>query len=159
MSAHGAGTLAVNRTGGAGPVVPPAGSGALGGAAAGITPARAVNAVNLRLPAPTRTRLLMWAPQLTVTYRGTATKRVTRVFAQLVDDATGEVLGHQITPVPVTLDGKRHTLRLPLEIVAAAVARGEHLTLQITPDTVAYQPQGAIGSIRFTSIRIAIPAT
>jgi ABC-2 type transport system ATP-binding protein len=159
MTAHGAGTLAVNRTGGAGPVVPPPGSGALGGAAAGITPAKATNAINLRLPAPTRTRLLMWAPQLTVTYRGTATKSATRVFAQLVDDITGEVLGHQITPVPVTLDGKLHTLKLPLEIVAAAVARGEHLTLQITPSTVAYQAQQAIGSIRFTSVRIVVPAS
>jgi ABC-2 type transport system ATP-binding protein len=140
-------------------VVPPAGSGALGGAAAGITPAKALNAVNLRLAAPSRLRLLMWAPQLTVTYQGTATQRVTQVFAQLVDDANGEVLGHQITPVPVMLDGKRHTLTLPLEIVAAAVARGEHLTLQITPSTVAYQSQRAVGSIRFTSIRIALPTS
>ena len=159
LQAHGTGTLTVNDTGGAGPIVPPPGSGFLGSAAAGITPGKAVNAVNLRLPAPTRTRLLMWAPQLTVTYRGTATRSATRVFAQLVDDANGEVLGHQITPVPVVLDGKRHTLTLPLEIVAAAVARGEHLTLQLTPSTVAYQAQRAVGSIRFSSIRIVIPAT
>ena len=159
MTAHGKGTLAVNSTGGAGPVVPPPGSGALGGAAAGITPAEATNAVNLRLPAPTHTRLLVWAPQLSITYSGTATRSATRVFAQLVDDANGEVLGHQITPVPVTLDGQRHTLTLALEIVAAAMARGEHLTLQITPSTVAYQAQRAVGSIRFTSIRIVIPAT
>jgi ABC-2 type transport system ATP-binding protein len=159
LQAHGSGTLTVNGTGGAGPIVPPPGGGLLGSAAAGITPARALNAVNLRLPAPARTRLLMWAPRLTVSYRGSATKRVTSVFAQLVDDATGEVLGHQITPVAVMLDGKRHTLTLPLEIVAAALARGEHLTLQITPSTVAYQAQRAVGSIRFTAIRIVIPAT
>jgi ABC-2 type transport system ATP-binding protein len=159
MTAHGTGTLAVNSIGGAGPVVPPPGSGAIGSAAAGITPAKATNAVNLRLSTPTRTRLLMWAPRLTITYSGTATQSSTRVFAQLVDDANGEVLGHQITPVPVTLDGKRHSLTLPLEIVAAAVAHGEHLTLQITPSTVAYQIQRAVGSIRFTSIRIVIPAT
>jgi ABC-2 type transport system ATP-binding protein len=79
------------------------------------------------------------------------------VFAQLVDDANGEVLGHQITPIPVTLDGRRHTIELPLEIVAAADARGEHFTLQITPSTVAYQAQRATGTIHFTKIDLTIP--
>ena len=158
LRAHGKGTLTINNTGGAGPIVAPPGSGALGAVAAGITPAKAANAVNLRFAAPSRTRLLMWAPTLTLTYRGTATKHSTRVFAQLVDDANGEVLGHQITPVPVTLDGKTHTITLPLEIVAAMVARGQHITLQITPSTVAYAAQRATGTIHFSKIAISIPA-
>jgi ABC-2 type transport system ATP-binding protein len=159
LSAHGKGTLTVNNTGGAGPIVVPPGSGALGAAVADITPGKATNAVNVVFPAPSRTRLLMWAPTLTITYSGTASKRSTRVFAQLVDDANGEVLGHQITPVPVTLDGKRHTLSLPLEIVAAAVTRGEHVTLQITSSTDAYASQRALGTIHFTRVAIEIPAT
>jgi ABC-2 type transport system ATP-binding protein len=157
LRARGTGTLTIDNTGGAGPMATPPGSGTLGRAVAGITPAKASNAINVRLPAPSRTRLLEWAPTLTITYRGTATKRSTSVFAQLVDDATGEVLGHQITPIPVTLDGKSHTLTLPLEIVAAADARGEHFTLQITPSTVAYAAQRATGTMHLTRIAIAIP--
>ncbi len=158
LSAHGSGTLAIDAAGGAGPIVPPAGSGELGTAAATITPAKATNAVDLRLPAPHATRLLVWAPDLEISYTGTATETHTRVYAQLVDDATGEVLGHQITPVPVTLDGKRHRLTLPLEIVAAADHPGEHFTLQITPSTVAYQRQRAVGTITFAKIAIVLPA-
>ena len=158
LHAHGAGTLSVNNTGGAGPIVVPPGSGTLGAAVADITPAKATNAVNVTFPAPSHTRLLMWAPTLTITYSGTASKVSTRVFAQLVDDANGEVLGHQITPVPVTLDGKRHTLTLPLEIVAAVDKPGEHFTLQITPSTDAYAAQRALGTIHFTKIAIALPA-
>lgn len=158
LSAHGRGTLKINATGGAGPIVAPPGSGTLGAAVAGITPARATNAVNLRLPAPSASRLLQWAPTLSITYRATGSRAATSIFAQLVDDATGEVLGHQITPLRVILDGRRHTLTLPLEIVAAVDRPGEHFTLQLTPSTVAYANQLAVGTIHFTRIAISIPA-
>jgi ABC-2 type transport system ATP-binding protein len=158
LSAHGSGTLAINSTGGAGPIPVPSSVSGVGAAVFGITPAPATNAVSVRLPAPHTTRLLEWAPKLTITYHGTGSQRTTRVYAQLVDDGNGEVLGHQITPIPVALDGKRHTLTMPLEIVAAADRPGEHLTLQLTPSTVAYQAQHAVGSITFTAIRIELPA-
>ena len=48
-------------------------------------------------------------PLLTLTYRGTASPgvRPTRVFAQLVDDSSGLVVGSQVTPIPV--DARRRT--------------------------------------------------
>ena len=58
----------------------------------------------------------MGAPELTLTYSGTGSSR--HVYAQLVDDTTGLVLGNAVTPVPVTLDGQTHT------VSALAGARG-----------------------------------
>ena len=46
----------------------------------------------------------MGAPELTLTYSGTGSSR--HVYAQLVDDTTGLVLGNIVTPIPVTLDGQ-----------------------------------------------------
>ena len=47
-----------------------------------------------------------------------ANDRPTRVFAQLVDDTTGLVIGNQITPIEVTLDGQSHTAQVPMEMIA-----------------------------------------
>ena len=66
--------------------------------------------------------LVIGAPQLELTYTGTTPdgERPTRVFAQLVDDATGLVLDNQITPIAVELDGREHTVEVPLEVVSHA---------------------------------------
>src|SRR5579872_6751773 len=153
------GKLTVDGTGGAGPLPAQSSGSTLQRVVAPITPARASNAVSLRLPAARRTTLVVGAPTLTITYRGTAGTGPagTRLYAQLIDDATGKVLGNQITPVPVRLDGSSHTLTLPLEIVAAVERRGERFTLQLTPSTVAYQHQLTTGTISFSRIVIVLP--
>ena len=99
------------------------------------------------------------APELTISYSGTVPDgdRPTRVFAQLVDDATGFVLGNQITPIEVTLDGQTHTTTVPLEIVAHAATAGQHLTLQLVATTVAYAQPRVGGSITFDQISISLP--
>lgn len=160
LQASGSGTLVIGEAGGSGPVTPPPGAGAIGLLAAPITPAKAPSAVNVTLPAPSRAHLVLGAPQLSLTYHGLATGQngaVTRVYAQVVDDTSGKVLGNQVTPVPVTLDGATHTASLPLEILAATDAPGETFTLQLTASTVAYQPQRAAGAVTFTHIHIALP--
>lgn len=159
LSAHGAGVLPINASGGSGPAVPGPGAGTLGTFAAKVTPARASNAINVRLRSPRRTALVVGAPQLTITYRGRSTNHhaATSLYAQLVDDATGKVLGNQVTPVPITLDGATHTLSVRLEILAAADRPGEQFTLQLTPSTVAYVTQSAIGSATFSAIRVVLP--
>ena len=81
---------------------------------------------------------------MTLTYRGQVKTdtRPTRVFAQLVDPTTGFVLGNQITPIAVTLDGAEHTTTVPLETIAFTLKPGAHLVLQLVATTVAYaQPQ------------------
>lgn len=157
LLAHGRGNLILMQAGGSGPAKPPAGGGTLGTAAAAIAPARAANAVNVTLPAPARATLVAGAPLVTLTYRGRGSLSGTRVFAQVVDGATGLVLGNQITPIPVRLDGKRHTVTLPLEIVAARDLRGEHFILQVTASTVLYAKQAATGRIHFRYVGITLP--
>ncbi len=159
LDALGAGTLRLSTLGGAGPVIPGPGAGLLGSAAAGITPARATNAVNLRVRSPRRRAYVVGAPELSVTYRGLSTNQQdsTSVFAQVVDDATGKVLGNQITPVPVKLDGATHTLTEPLEILAATDDPGEHFTLQLTASTVAYAAQRAVGAVHFSKVKLSLP--
>ena len=138
----------------------PRAAGSLGSAVAGITPGQGDQCGQ---PAPARA-----APHAPADVGAEADDHLprdglasatTRVFAQLVDDANGEVLGHQITPIPVTLDGKRHTITLPLEIVAAADAPGEHFTLQITPSTVAYAGSARDRHDPLHQDRLTIPGT
>ncbi len=160
ISGHGSGTLPLMEAGGSGPVTAPPGTGAVGAVAAPITPAKAANAVNVTLPAPRRMQLIAGAPRLTITYSATGggeNGRSTRVYAQIVDNATGKVLGNQVTPVPVSLDGATHTFSEPLEVLAAADHPGETFTLQLTASTVAYQTQRATGVVHFSRIAIAIP--
>ena len=159
LRADGTGSLTLQTGGGAGPATPNPGSkNPIDGIAASITPSRATNAVDVKVAA-TADSFALGAPRLTITYSGTtpAGDRPTRVFAQLVDDAQNVVVGNQITPVVVQLDGKSHTLTVPLEIVSQQVARGETLTLQLVATTVAYAQPRLGGRVHFTKIRIEVP--
>jgi ABC-2 type transport system ATP-binding protein len=159
ISAHGAGDLALVPTTFA-PALPVAGAptAVLGSIAGGVTPARATNGVDVTVSFA-NTALLLGAPKLTITYSGTApaSARPTRVFAQLVDPATGLVLGNQITPIKVELDSKRHTTTIPLETVVFSAARGAKLTLQLTTSTTAYAQPRLGGHVKFTTIDVSLP--
>ena len=161
VSASGSGTLALTSVGGSGPASPsslPAGAGAIDAVALAVTPAAASNAVNLSIPF-TAAANVVGAPSLTLRYSGTspAGSRPVRVFAQIVDPATGLVVDNQITPIPLTLDGKAHTVTLPLEIIAFTAASGAALQLQLTPTTVAYAPGRLGGTVDFSGVSITLP--
>ena len=47
-------------------------------------------------------------PTLSFTYSGVGTSRT--VYAQIVDEKTGRVLGLTVTPIPVTLNGKTQVI-------------------------------------------------
>ena len=131
----------------------------LAGLVGPITPAKAANAVNVAVSFGNRSAVVVGAPQLQLTYRGTTPPgtRPTRVFAQLVDESTGLVLGNQITPIDVTLDGQTHTTSVPLEMVAFTGKPGDHIELQLVATTVAYATPRLGGSVEFTHIHIALP--
>ena len=163
LVASGAGTLQLVEAGGSGPATA---SGAGGfditaGVILAITPGRATNAVEVVVPAPEAEAFVVGAPMLSLTYSGTvpADDRPTAVFAQLVDDSTGSVVGNQITPVPLVLDGTEHTLELPLETVAHLLRPGSSLTLQLVATTVAYAQPQLGGSVAFSDISITLPVT
>ena len=160
VSANGSGTLDLVAEGGAGPAPAPANfPGVVGSAALLITPGRAGNAVNVTINAPVDPALIVGAPTLQLTYSGTVAdgERPMRVFAQLVDDATGVVLGNQITPIEVILDGAEHTTEIPLETVAHRMVSGTTITLQLVATTVAYAQPRLGGNVNFSAINISLP--
>jgi ABC-2 type transport system ATP-binding protein len=159
LAADGSGTLALQADGGSGPATPRPGSkNPIDAIASSVTPAKASNAVAVTVEAP-RDAFVVGAPTLTLTYSGTTPdgERPTRVFAQLVDDIEGVVVGNQITPIAVQLDGKPHTVTVPLEIVSQQLARGETVTLQLVATTVAYAPPRLGGRVEFTKIHVELP--
>jgi ABC-2 type transport system ATP-binding protein len=165
LTGNGSGTLPITEAGGAGPVTQPSTVSSPTGVsvatlAGPIAPAKALNAVNVTLPAPTSQQLVVGAPELTLTYDGTGTGEAgatTSIYAQLVDDTTGFVLNNQITPIPITLDGKSHAITEPLEILSATDRPGQHFTLQLTASTTAYQTQHAVGTVTFSNIHVVLP--
>jgi ABC-2 type transport system ATP-binding protein len=159
LRGEGSGTLDLADGGGAGPAVAKDGStNPVDSVAGGLTPAEAAPAVEVPVTAD-RDLVSAGAPTLTLTYSGTTPDgtRPTRVFAQLVDDATGLVLGNQITPVPVRLDGRTHRVRLPLEMIGHSFTAGQTVTLQLVATTVAYAPPRLGGSVDFDRIVIELP--
>lgn len=162
LTGNGSGTLPITEVGGAGPVTQSSTLSSPSGVsvatlAGPIAPAKALNAVNVTLPKPTGQQLVVGAPELTLTYHGTGTRENTSIYAQLLDDTTGFVLNNQITPIPITLDGKTHTVTEPLEILSATDRPGERFTLQLTASTTAYQTQLAVGAVTFSKIHVVLP--
>jgi ABC-2 type transport system ATP-binding protein len=130
----------------------------LAGIAGGITPARATNAVEMKLIF-TKPAVVVGAPELKLTYQGVVASGAapTRVFAQLVDDASGIVIGNQVTPIKVTLDGQDHTLTVPLEAIAFTGRADAHVTLQIVATTTAYAQPRLNGTVTFNRIDLSLP--
>ncbi len=156
------GTLRLTAEGGSGPVAVPEGAtDVLSGLVAPITPAPAANAIEVRVDGFADGMLAIGPPRLELTYRGTspAGPQPTRVFAQLVDPGTGIVVGTQVTPVPVELDGEEHTVELDLEVIAHDVGGGAELVLQLVATTVAYAPPRLGGEITFERVQVGIPVT
>ena len=155
------GTLKLQAEGGSGPVTTGVDkSDVVGGLAAPITPAKAANAVNLQVTNGKTSSLLLGAPDLRLGYAGTIDGPITkptRIFAQLVDDATGRVVGNQVTPIQVTLDGKTHTVEIPMEMITFAAEPGAKLTLQLVASTVSYAVPQLGGSIDFSRIELTLP--
>lgn len=153
------GVLDLSAEGGSGPAtVSAANGGALGPVVAGITAAPASNAVSLELVASSDT-LVVGAPLLHLEYFGTAGAgdAPTRVFAQLVDTARGVVVGNQVTPIDVVLDGASHSIDVQMEMVAQSMAAGESLQLQLTPTAVEFATPQLGGHIQFTSFGLRLP--
>jgi ABC-2 type transport system ATP-binding protein len=124
---------------------------------AAIVAGRAANAVNVPLQTPAAGTEMVGEPSLTLDYSGTATNPDGRVYAQILSNANGLVLGNQVTPVPVTLDGQAHTLTIALEAVAADAAAGSTYTLQITDGTSVYFAARSAGLVDLSKISVSVP--
>ncbi len=159
--ATGSGRLALKAGGGSGPptVAPNAqAANVVDVVADSVTPGPATNALNITVPIA-RAAVVVGAPNLSLTYSGTVMPgtRPTRVFAQLVDPVTGIVLNNQITPIPVTLNGRSHTVTVPLETVGYTATAGTSLDLQLVATTVAYVTPRLGGTIEFARVTVVLP--
>ncbi|MFZ0044058.1 MAG: hypothetical protein WAK93_22305, partial [Solirubrobacteraceae bacterium] len=152
------------------PAYPPAAGSPVTGTGSGVLPlavgdtsgalivaSRAANAVNVALSTPAAGTQMVGEPTLTLNYSGTATNSDGRLYAQILSNANGLVLGNQVTPIPVTLDGAAHSLTIPLEAVAADVQPGSTYTLQITDGTSVYFSARAAGLVNLSKIAVSIP--
>lgn len=142
INARGKGTLALNPADAVSGTIASAG--------------RALNAVNVPVKVSSDAQVV-GEPQLTLTYSGTGVPGATHVFAQLVDEKRGVVVGNQATPIPVVLDGRTHTVSRALEAVAASAPAGTRYTLQVTGGTLLYGPVRAAGAISFADIDLMLP--
>jgi pimeloyl-ACP methyl ester carboxylesterase len=133
------------------PILPDVGSGIL--IAATPTPV----SVSVKIPGPAAGANVVGAPTLRLTYRGTALPQRTFVFAQLVDPRNHLVVNNQAEPVPLVLDGKEHTLRVPLVRIASHADAGTGYRLQLAAATSLYDFQRSAGKVRFERIRVALP--
>ncbi|MEV0672188.1 CocE/NonD family hydrolase [Mycobacterium sp. NPDC050441] len=117
---------------------------------------KAANAVNVKVTAPSGTATqVVGAPELTMTYSGIGTSR--HVYAQIVDDQTGQVIGNVVTPIPVTLDGKEHTVTIPMEAVAYTLEPGHTATVQITTSATPFLNFTEFGAINISGVEVSLP--
>ncbi len=160
VAASGSGALELSTDSVAGPLDPADAPGdLLTGIAASITPTAASDAVEARVMVDEPT-LVLGTPLLELTYRLEGVEpgdRPVRVFAQLVDDATGTVVGNQSTPVPLRDVAGEHRIELPLEQVVVSLEPGEALTLQIVATSVAFGEPRLGGTARFSEIDLELP--
>lgn len=127
------------------------------GEAMKATPAKASAALQIAVKAP-RAAQLVGAPKLTLTYSGKGSPaKGAKVFAQLVDVKRRIVVGNQVTPIPLVLDGKRHTVTRDLDPIAATAAKGTRYTLQLVSSSKVWAPQRGTGTIDVARARLVLP--
>lgn len=118
---------------------------------------KAKAALDVPITVPKKGTNIVGAPTVSFDYSGWGTSKA--VYAQIVDDATGRVLGNIVTPIPVTLDGKSHTVTAEIaDIAYTAPADGSTLTLQIVGGATLYM-NGAIGGVNISNVKVGLPTT
>ena len=133
------------------PLVPGDTSGAL------IAAAPAANAVNVPFKAVSGSTQLVGEPTLTLDYSGQAPQADGRIYAQIVDTTSNQVVGPVVTPIPVTLDGSKHSLTIPIEGIALTVSPSDKYALQLTDGSNVYFAQRQGGQVTFDRIALSIP--
>jgi ABC-2 type transport system ATP-binding protein len=119
-----------------------------------VNAGKARNALNVTVTPPVG-KQVVGAPTISFDYSGFGT--ATAVYAQLVDNESGLVLSNIATPIPVTLDGRNHTITMNMEDIAYTAEPGASLTLQITSSAVNYEKFWSYGWINVSDIGLTLP--
>jgi ABC-2 type transport system ATP-binding protein len=126
-----------------------------GGLLIAATPA--VDAVNVNVAPTTGDREIVGEPRVRITYSGLAFPARTFLYAQVVDVNANRVLGNQVTPIPVILDGQQRTVERPLEPIAAHATPLSRYRVQVAAGTTVYGLQRSVGAASLTSIQAELP--
>lgn len=123
------------------------------------TPAK--NAVEADIPVPVGSTFVVGAPKVSFSYSGTGNAKA--LYAQVIDTKTGKVLGNINTPIPVTLDGKTHTVTdfSIADIVYTGPTSGDPsaLKLQIVANSSLYANNAVIWSVNISDLSVEVPTT
>ena len=150
VAQSGGGFLPIIPIGGSGPQTQPPTPWLLSPA----TASKASLALNMKI-APPEGAQFVGAPQVTLTYEGLGT--ATHIYGQIVDDASGLVLGNLVTAIPVTLDGRSRSVTFDLEQIAYTAGAGDTLTLQLTGFATPYLDLTQIGFIDVQGVTLSLP--
>jgi ABC-2 type transport system ATP-binding protein len=125
-------------------------------------PGVARNAINVDLSTSVLTpgTEVVGAPAVTFSYSGRGSSNA--LFAQLVvTDANGKqsVVGDEVAPIPVTLDGREHSITVPFDIanVAYTIQPGDKLSLQLTSSALVFANISAFGKVKVSNIGVTVP--
>jgi ABC-2 type transport system ATP-binding protein len=127
------------------------------GAGALIAATPAVGAVEVAIEPAKADQELIGPPRVKISYSGTAVPQQTWLYAQVLDAGNNRVLGNQVTPIPVTLDGQPHTVERTLEPIAAHATPASRYRVQVSGGTTVYGFQRSTGVANLTSIEAALP--
>ncbi len=116
------------------------------------------NSVDVPITVATAGTQIVGTPKVSFTYSGIGTAKA--VYGQIVDNATGRVLGNIATQIPVTLDGRTHTVELAelANIAYTAPTANSSLTLQIVGGATLFN-SGKFGTIKISDAVIELPTT
>ena len=117
----------------------------------------ASNAINVPVTVGANTQVV-GAPTVTFTYQGIGTTRA--VFAQVVNNSTGQVLGNIVTPLPVILDGRERTQTFDLSDIVYTYGGKSNpgsLTVQITSSATAFENFTSFGLINISNVQVTLP--
>jgi len=94
-------------------------------------------------------------PSISFSYRGLGVGGGA-VYAQVVNKTTGLVLGNVVSPVPVRLDGFKHTVSVDIGEIAYTVGEGDSLQVQITGSATPFFNLG-LGLIDISDLTVTLP--
>lgn len=117
----------------------------------------ALSRLEVRYDAPPAAADIVGKPTISLSYRGSALPASTFIYAQVVDARTRRVVGGQVTPIPVVLDGRQRTVERKLEAIALRAGRSSDLRLRLLPSTALYGPQRSAGSVNRLSVTSTLP--
>ncbi len=129
-----------------------------GATSGGATSAAAAAGGGLDVPLTVRKAAqLLGPPKVTLTYTGTGAPADARVFAQLINVDRGVVVGNQSVPIPVRLDGRKHTISRRLVPIASTAKAGARYTLQLVAGSAIWSQQRATGTLKASRIDVELP--